>query len=109
MPKCRMCCISNSIQSSKITSRWLAEENACPKKAMSLHREGKRATKKSDGGACCILQEKRMSNPAISQKSGSKKVYQWQDLQELVSPAILSAPRIDWSAVERRHIQYLIR
>lgn len=50
-----------------------------------------------------------MSNPAISQKSGSKKVYQWQDLQELVSPAMLSAPRIDWSAVERRHIQYLIR
>ncbi len=50
-----------------------------------------------------------MSNPTISQKSGSKKVYQWQDLQDLVSPAILSAPRLDWSAVEHRHIQYLIR
>src|SRR5438034_2795322 len=50
-----------------------------------------------------------MSNPTTSQRSGSKRVYQWQDLQELVSPAILSAPRLDWSAVERRHIQYLIR
>ncbi len=50
-----------------------------------------------------------MSNPTTSQRSGAKRVYQWQDLQELVSPAILSAPRLDWSAVERRHIQYLIR
>lgn len=50
-----------------------------------------------------------MSNPTTAQKSGSKRGYQWQDLQDLVSPAILSAPRIDWSAVERRHIQYLIR
>jgi len=49
-----------------------------------------------------------MSNSTSLPKSGSKKVYEWQDLQELVSPAILNAPRIDWSAVDRRHIYYLI-
>jgi hypothetical protein len=50
-----------------------------------------------------------MSNPAGEQKPGSKRVYQWQDLQDFVSPAILSAPRIDWGAVDHRNIQYLIR
>jgi integrase len=50
-----------------------------------------------------------MSNQMTMQESGAKKVYQWRDLQDLVSPAILSAPRLDWSAVERRHVHYLIR
>ena len=50
-----------------------------------------------------------MSDTAASRKTGSKKVYQWQDLQDIVPPAILTAPRLDWSAVDRRHIQYLIR
>src|SRR6266699_37936 len=38
-----------------------------------------------------------------------KKRYQWQDLQGLVSPAILSAPRLDWERMDRRYFQYLIR
>ncbi len=38
-----------------------------------------------------------------------KKKYQWQDLQGLVSPTILSAPRLDWSQMDRRYFQYLIR
>src|SRR6266487_4751789 len=38
-----------------------------------------------------------------------KKRYQWQDLRGLVSPAILSAPRLDWNQMDRRYFQYLIR
>lgn len=49
-----------------------------------------------------------MRNQTELQESGAKKVYQWQDLQNLVSPAILSAPRLDWKAVEHRHVRYLI-
>src|SRR3977135_4459363 len=50
-----------------------------------------------------------MSNSETTQRSGSKRGYQWQDLQDLVPSAILTAPRLDWNAVDRRHIQYLIR
>ena len=50
-----------------------------------------------------------MSNTSTQYQSHAKEGYQRQDLQDLVSPAILSAPRLDWSAVEHRHIQYLIR
>jgi hypothetical protein len=50
-----------------------------------------------------------MSNPTGPRQSDAKKVSQWQDLQDLVPPAILAAPRLDWSAVDRRSIQYLIR
>ena len=50
-----------------------------------------------------------MSNTVTLRKPGSQKVYQWQDLQDLVPSAMLTAPRLDWSAVNRRHIQYLIR
>ena len=49
-----------------------------------------------------------MSDQTTLQESGSKKVYQWQDLQDLVSPAILNAPRLDWRAVDRRHVHSLI-
>lgn len=50
-----------------------------------------------------------MSNTTPELQSHSKKVYQWQDLQNLVPSVILKASRLDWSAVDRRHIQYLIR
>ena len=63
----------------------------------------------SDGEACWTLEEERMSNIATSRQNSPKKVYQWQDLQDLVPSAILTAPRLDWSAVDRRHIQYLMR
>jgi len=46
---------------------------------------------------------------STTQQPCPRKVYQWQDLQGLVPPAILHAPRLDWSGVDRRHIQYLIR
>src|SRR6266700_7054448 len=49
-----------------------------------------------------------MSNTSTERQNSSKRVYQWQDLQNLVPSAILTAPRLDWSAVDRRHIQYLI-
>jgi hypothetical protein len=50
-----------------------------------------------------------MTKPNPSREPRPKKGYQWQDLQGLVSPAILSAPRLDWSQMDRRSFQYLIR
>ncbi len=50
-----------------------------------------------------------MTNTHPSRESRPKKQYHWQDLQGLVSPAILSAPRLDWNLMDRRHFQYLIR
>lgn len=50
-----------------------------------------------------------MSSTISLRKPRPRKEYQWQDLQELVPPAILSAPRLDWSRLDRRHLQYLIR
>jgi hypothetical protein len=50
-----------------------------------------------------------MSNVSTERQNSPKKVYQWQALQDLVPSVILTAPRLDWSAVDRRHIQYLIR
>jgi len=50
-----------------------------------------------------------MSNISTERQNSPKKVYQWQDLQDLVPSVILTAPRLDWSAVDRRHIQYLFR
>src|SRR5216684_3369426 len=44
-----------------------------------------------------------------SREPRPRKRYQWQDLQELVSPAILSAPRLDWNQMDHRYFQYLIR
>jgi hypothetical protein len=61
------------------------------------------------GGAYYNSERENMSNPLGPRQSDAKKVSQWQDLQDLVSPAILAAPRLDWSAVDRRSIQYLIR
>ena len=50
-----------------------------------------------------------MTNTPFNRSPRSKRVYQWQDLQGLVSPAILSAPRLNWSQMDRRYFQYLIR
>ncbi len=50
-----------------------------------------------------------MANSDSSRQPRPKRAYQWQDLQGLVSPAILSAPRLDWKQMDRRYVQYLIR
>lgn len=50
-----------------------------------------------------------MSNMSATRKPRPRKLYVWQDLQELVPAALLSAPRLDWSCVDRRQVQYLIR
>lgn len=50
-----------------------------------------------------------MSDTLSEIESRSKKRHQWQDLQKLVPSAILTAPRLDWNAVDSRHIHYLIR
>lgn len=50
-----------------------------------------------------------MSSTASIRKTRPRKEYQLQDLQEIVPPAMLSAPRLDWSRLDRRHLNYLIR
>jgi hypothetical protein len=50
-----------------------------------------------------------MTNTSRDPQPRPKKHYQWQDLQDLVSPALLSAPRLDWSQLDRRYFSYLIR
>jgi hypothetical protein len=50
-----------------------------------------------------------MTNTPPTSQPRPKKRYQGQDLQGLVSPAILSAPRLDWNQMDRRYFSYLIR
>ncbi len=50
-----------------------------------------------------------MTNTVPSREPRPKKRYQWQDLEGLVSPAILHAPRLDWGQMDSRYFQYLIR
>ncbi len=50
-----------------------------------------------------------MTNIPLVRETRPKKQYHWQDLQGLVSPAILSAPRLHWNQMDHRYFQYLIR
>jgi hypothetical protein len=50
-----------------------------------------------------------MAKSAPSRESRPRKHYQWQDLQGLVPPAILNAPRLNWGQMDHRYFQYLIR
>src|SRR5438552_1018889 len=106
MLKCRMCCINNWTKNFKTTLSRLVARNTCQKKLIHLIREVMRGSRKSVGGVCWTLEEKYMSKTTPERRSNSKKVYQWQDLQDLVPLALLIAPRLDWSTVDRRHIQY---
>lgn len=50
-----------------------------------------------------------MTNTELVREPRPKKKYQWQDLEGLVSPALLRAPRLDWGKMASRYFQYLIR